>query len=133
MKPIRYIPSKDCKTYTAHEMLEDVLTQIQDLREEFASTLDAMEDMITGAMKGDIPGLRPENPQETRPLTHLPGSAQTLPCRKRRKGCCEGLMSRDFRGITGLLPHYSTILLTTVSDVNAKRYFKQKSAAVYCR
>ena len=88
MKPIRYIPSKDYKTYTAHEMLEDVLTQIQDLREEFASTLDAMEDMITGAMKGDVPGL---------------------------------------------LPHYSTILLTTVSDINAKRYFKQKSAAVYCR
>lgn len=74
MKPIRYIPSKDYKTYTAHEMLEDVLTQIQDLREEFASTLDVMEDMITGAMKGDIPGLRPENPQGTRPLTHLPGS-----------------------------------------------------------
>ena len=71
-----------------NEMLEDVLTQIQDLREAFASTLDAMEDMITGAMKGDVPGL---------------------------------------------LPHYSTILLTTVSDINANRYFKQKSAAVYCR
>lgn len=120
MKPIRYIPSKDYKTYTAHEMLEDVLTQIQDLREEFASTLDAMEDMITGAMKGDVPGLRPENPQGTRPLTHLPGSAQTRPCRKRGKGCSESLMSRDFRGITGPLPHYSTVLLTTVSGIDLK-------------
>ena len=84
-----------------NEMLEDVLTQIQDFREEFTSTLDDIEDMITSAMNADVSGLCPKNPQGTSPLTHLPGSAQTRPCRKRGKGCSESLMSRDFRGITG--------------------------------
>lgn len=30
------------------DLLEDVLTQIQELREEFTSALDDIEDMITG-------------------------------------------------------------------------------------
>lgn len=69
-----------------NEMLEDVLTQIQDFREEFTSTLDDIEDMITSAMNAEVSGLCPKNPQGTSPLTHLPGSAQTRPCRKRGKG-----------------------------------------------
>ena len=35
-------------------------------------------------------------------------------------------MSRDFRGITGPLPHYSTVLLTTVPASDIKRYFTTK-------
>lgn len=68
------------------EMLEDVLTQIQDFREECASTLDDIEDMITSAVNADVSGLCPKDPQGTSPLTHLLGSAQTRPCRKRGKG-----------------------------------------------
>ena len=37
-----------------NEMLEDVLTQIQDFREEFTSTLDDIEDMITSAMNAEV-------------------------------------------------------------------------------
>lgn len=69
-----------------NEILEDVITQIQDLREEFTSTIDDIEDMITSAMNADASGLCPKNPQGTSPLTRLPGSAQTRPCRKRGKG-----------------------------------------------
>ena len=68
------------------DLLEDVLTQIQELREEFTSALDDIEDMITSAMNADVSGLCPKDPQGTSPLTHLPGSAQTRPCRKRGKG-----------------------------------------------
>ena len=45
-----------------NEMLEDVLTQIQDFREEFTSTLDDIEDMITSAMNADVSGLCPKDP-----------------------------------------------------------------------
>lgn len=69
-----------------NEILEDVITQIQDLREEFTSTIDDIEDMITSAMNADVLGLCHKNPQGTSPLTRLPGSAQTRPCRKRGKG-----------------------------------------------
>lgn len=69
-----------------NEILENVITQIQDLREEFTSTIDDIEDMITSAMNADVSGLCPKNPQGTSPLTRLPGSAQTRPCRKRGKG-----------------------------------------------
>ena len=43
-----------------NEMLEDVLTQIQDFREEFTSTLDDIEDMITSAMNAEVSGLCPD-------------------------------------------------------------------------
>lgn len=66
-------------------LLEDVLTQIQELREEFTSTLDDIEDMITSMHAGSL-GLCPKNPQGISPLTRLPGSARTRPYRKRRKG-----------------------------------------------
>lgn len=66
-------------------LLEDVLTQIQELREEFTSTLDDIEDMITSMHAGSL-GLRPKNPQGISPLTRLPGSARTRPYRKRGKG-----------------------------------------------
>ena len=69
-----------------NEILEDVITQIQDLREEFTSTIDDIEDMITSAMNADVSGRCPKNLQGTSPLTRLPGSAQTRPCRKRGKG-----------------------------------------------
>ncbi len=69
-----------------NEILENVITQIQDLREEFTSTIDDIEDMITSAMNADVSGLCPKNPQGTSPLTRLLGSAQTRPCRKRGKG-----------------------------------------------
>lgn len=35
------------KTEELHDLLEDILTQIQELREEFTSALDDIEDMLT--------------------------------------------------------------------------------------
>lgn len=67
------------------DLLEDVPTQIQELREEFTSALDDIEDRITSMNAGN-PGLCPKNPQGTSPLTRMPGSARTRPCRKRGKG-----------------------------------------------
>ena len=37
-------------------------------------------------MNADVSGLCSKDPQGTSPLTHLLGSAQTRPCRKRGKG-----------------------------------------------
>ena len=67
------------------DLLEDVLTQIQELREEFTSALDDIEGRITSMNAGNS-GLCPKNPQGTSPLTQSLGSAQTRPCRKRGKG-----------------------------------------------
>ena len=59
-------------------LLEDVLTQIQELREEFTSTLDDIEDMITSMHAGSL-GLCPKNPQGISPLTRLGGGGPPPP------------------------------------------------------
>ena len=63
-------------------LLEDVLTQIQELREEFTSTLDDIEDMITSMHAGSL-GLCPKNPQGISPLTRLGGGGRAPPNRQR--------------------------------------------------
>ena len=78
-------------------------------------------------------GRCPKNPQGASPLTLYLGSAQTRPRRKQGKGrsspfsqaqgCSVVLMSRDFRGITGPLPHYSTVPLTTAPLRSRSRLF----------
>ena len=65
-------------------LLEDVLTQIQELREEFTSTLDDIEDMITSMHAGSL-GLCPKNPQGISPLTRLGGGGRAPAKREPRK------------------------------------------------